>query len=155
MDECLQLVRALWTEEFVNFRGEFYEAVDWTCNPKPVPPEGIPIWLGGESRGQLERVGKYADGWLATRMSVPTLEQSFNIAKEAAANAGRDPSKLKLSVEGAAMLESDKLDQASERLAKLRELGVDHAIVGVHPREMTNARAIIEAFAAKHLTALA
>ena len=154
MDECLQLVRALWTEEFVNFRGEFYEAVDWTCNPKPVRPEGIPIWLGGESRGQLERVGKYADGWLATRTSLPTLEQNFNIAKEAAAEAGRNPSKLKLAVEGATMLESDKLDQASERLAKLRALGVDHAIVGVHPREMMNARAIIEAFAAKHLTAL-
>ena len=31
MDECLQLIRALWTEEYVDFRGEFrvglYEAV--------------------------------------------------------------------------------------------------------------------------------
>ena len=88
-------------------------------------------------------------------MSLPTLEQSFSMAKEAAEKAGRDPSKLKLAVEGAAMLESDKLDQASERLAKLREMGVDHAIAGVHPREMMNARSIMEAFAAKHLTALA
>ena len=30
MDECLQLVRALWTQEFVNFKGDFYDAVDWT-----------------------------------------------------------------------------------------------------------------------------
>ena len=154
MDECLQLVRALWTEEFVNFKGEFYEAVDWSCNPKPVRPEGIPIWLGGESRGQLERVGKYADGWLATRMSLPTLEQSFGCAKEAAAKAGRDPSKLKLAVEGAAVLQSEKLDEAAERLGKLRELGVDHAIAAVHPRELMNATPILEAFAAKHLRAL-
>ena len=74
MDECLQLVRALWTEEFVDFKGEFYECVDWACNPKPVQAGGIPIWLGGESRGQLRRVGKYADGWLATAKSLPTIE---------------------------------------------------------------------------------
>jgi probable F420-dependent oxidoreductase len=47
MDECLQLLRTLWTDEWVDFRGEFYEATDWTCNPKPVQAGGIPIWLGG------------------------------------------------------------------------------------------------------------
>ncbi len=148
-------MRALWSEEFVNFRGEFYEAVDWTCNPKPAHPEGIPIWLGGESKGQLERVGKYADGWLATRASLPTLAESFERAKEAATKAGRDPSKLKLVVDGGATLSSDRLDEAAERLAKLREMGVDHAIVGVHPRELMNAGPVLEGFGAKHLRALA
>ena len=46
MDEWLQLTKALWRDEWVNFRGEFYECIDWTCNPKPVRGT-IPIWLGG------------------------------------------------------------------------------------------------------------
>lgn len=154
MDECLQLVRALWTEEFVNFKGEYYECVDWACNPKPVRPEGIPIWLGGESRKQLERVGKYGDGWLATAKSLPTLKDDWAFAQEAASKAGRDPSKLRLTIEGGGLLTADGLDRAADGLGRLKEMGVFHAIVSVHPREMANAAPLFEAFATKHLKAL-
>jgi probable F420-dependent oxidoreductase len=151
MDECLQLVRALWTGEFVDFRGEFYQAVDWTCNPKPVRPEGIPIWLGGESRQQLVRVGKYADGWLATARSLPTLRAEFEVAREAAAAAGRDPSRLVIAVEGAGVLRPGELDRAAERVAALKDLGVAHAIMAVHPAHLRDATGVIEEFASKHL----
>ena len=154
MDECLQLVRALWTQEFVEFRGEFYECVDWTCNPKPANPGGIPIWLGGESRKQLERAGRFGDGWLATATSLPTLKQDFEVAREAASKAGRDPAALKLSIEGAGALKADNLDQTAERLGRLKELGVYHAILGMHPRHMAQPQPILEEFAAKHLPAL-
>ena len=154
MDECLQLMKALWSEEFVNFKGEFYEAVDWACNPKPIQPGGIPIWLGGESRGQLRRVGKYADGWHATAKSLPTLLDDFEVAKEAATKAGRDPSKLTLSLEGAGALAPGETEQAAESLGRLKEMGVFHAILGVHPRHIGNAGPVIEEFASKHLKAL-
>jgi len=147
MDECLQLLRALWTEEFVQFKGAFYECVDWTCNPKPARPGGIPIWLGGESRAQLRRVGKYAEGWLATARSLPTLKGDFAVAQEAAAQAGRDPAALQLAVEGGGTLKPDNIDQVVERLGRLRELGVGHAIVGVHPAHMAEARPVLEGFA--------
>jgi probable F420-dependent oxidoreductase len=154
MDECLQLLRALWTEEFVDFKGEFYECVDWACNPKPVRPEGIPIWLGGESRKQIERAGKFGDGRLATAKSLPTLKDDFEIAKEAASAAGRDPSKLQLAIEGAGMLKPDNLDRTAEQLARLKEMGIFHAIVVVHPSQIANAAPLFEAFASKHLQAL-
>ena len=154
MDECLQLVKALWTDEFVNFQGEFYQAVDWTCNPKPVQEGGIPIWLGGGSKGQLRRIGKYADGWLATPLSMATLDDDFAIAKEAAVAAGRDPAALTLTIESAGVLTPDGLEQTAESLSKLKERGVFHAILGVHPRHMADANELIENFAAKHLPAL-
>ncbi len=153
MDECLQLIRALWTEDFVSFKGDFYEAVDWACNPKPVQAGGIPIWLGGESHKQLERVGKYADGWLATAKSLPTLKDDFAIAKEAAVAAGRDPDALVIAIEGAGALRSDSIDKTMERLSRLKEMGVQHAILAVHPSEMANAAPLLEA-AAPHLKAL-
>ena len=153
MDECLQLVRALWTEEFVDFHGEFYECVDWASNPKPVQPGGIPIWLGGESKKQLERAGKYGDGWLATAKSLPTLKDDFAIAQEAAKAAGRDPAALKLALDGAGGLSADNLERTAEKLAKLGELGIHHAIVGLHPKHMAAPEPVIEGFA-KHLEAL-
>ena len=154
MDECLQLLKALWTEEFVNFKGEFYQAVDWTCNPKPVQPGGIPIWLGGESRGQLRRVGKYADGWHATPKSMATLQEDFGFAKEAAVAAGRDPDKLTLSIEGAGVLVPGETGQAAESCARFKEMGVSHAVLSVHPRHMGDSAPIIEEFASKHLKEL-
>jgi len=154
MDECLQLVRALWTQEFASFKGEFYECIDWACNPKPARPEGIPIWRGGESRKQLERVGKFADGWLATLRSVPKLKEDFAIAQEAASKAGRDPSKLVIAIEGAAILAPDRLEKAAEGLGRLREMGVAHAILGVHPAHMADAAPLLEEFASKHLASL-
>jgi probable F420-dependent oxidoreductase len=153
MDECLQLVRALWTEEFVRFKGEFYEAVDWACNPKPQRPGGIPIWLGGESRKQLERVGKYADGWLATAKSLPSLKDDFAVAQQAASKAGRDPSKLVIGLEGAGTLKPENVEKTADRLARLKEMGIHHAILGVHPAHMAAPAAVIEAFL-PHLKAL-
>jgi probable F420-dependent oxidoreductase len=147
MDECLQLVRALWTEDFVDFKGEFYEVVDWACNPKPARPGGIPIWLGGESKNQLERVGKYADGWLATAKSLPALKDDFEIARAAASKAGRDPSKLVIGIEGAGALRPDSIDKTAERLGRLKEMGVHHAILAVHPRHMANPGPVLDAFA--------
>ena len=154
MDECLQLLRALWTDEFVEFRGEFYECVDWACNPKPAGEGGLPIWLGGESRNQLERAGKYGDGWLATAASLPTLKDGFEVAQEAASKAGRDPSKLRLAIEGTGTLKPDNLERTAEGLHRLKELGVFHAILGVHPRYMAEPRPILEEFAAQHLPGL-
>ncbi|MEX2246995.1 MAG: LLM class F420-dependent oxidoreductase [Dehalococcoidia bacterium] len=153
MDECLQLLRALWTEDFVRFKGEFYECVDWTCNPKPARPGGIPVWLGGESRGQLQRIGKYADGWLATARSLPRLKDDLDVAKQAASAAGRDPAALVVAIEGGGALAPDNLEKTAERLAAFKEQGIFHTILGVHPRNMLEAPAVIEAFA-KHLPAL-
>ncbi len=154
MDECLELVKKLWTDDFVEFHGEFYDVVDWACNPKPVRPGGIPIWLGGESRGQLQRVGRYADGWHATAKSLPTLRDDFEVAQEAASKAGRDPSKLLLTIEGGGTLAPDRVEKTAEGLERLKEMGVAHAIIGVHPAQMADAAPLLDEFAAKHLPSL-
>jgi probable F420-dependent oxidoreductase len=154
MDEALQLVRQLWTEEYVNFKGEFFEAVDWTCNPKPKREGGIPIWLGGESKGQLRRIGKYADGWLATPKVLGTLQEDFDVARRAADEAGRDPDALKIAMEAGVVLAPDNLEEAAKSLARLKDMGVFHAIGLVHPFHMAQAAPILEAFGSKYLPAL-
>ena len=154
MDECLQLVRALWTDEYVNFKGDFYECVDWTCNPKSKQPGGIPIWLGGESKGQLARIGKYADGWLATPKALPTLKEDMQFARDTAEKAGRDPAAIKVAMEAGVVLEPDKLDKSAQQLARLKDLGVFHAVILVHPFQMGQAAPILKEFGEKYLPAL-
>lgn len=153
MDECLELMQALWRDEWVTFRGEFYECVDWTCNPKPVNGH-IPLWLGGESRQQMERVGKYADGWQATTKSLPTLQEDFSRAQDAASKAGRNPADLVLTLEGAGLIGSQGMRESAERIAAAAEKGVSHVICVVNPRENAGAPEILRQFGAEHLGAL-
>ncbi len=52
------------------------------------------------------------------------------------------------------MLDADHQEQTAAHLGRLKEMGVKHAILGVHPRMMGEAAPLIESFAAKHLVAL-
>jgi hypothetical protein len=58
-----------------------------------------------------------------------------------------------IAVEGAGTLAPDRLEKTAEGLARLREMGVHHAILGVHPAHMANAPALFEEFAAKYMAA--
>lgn len=64
MEEALQVMRALWTEERANFSGKFYTIRDALCEPKPVQKPHIPIWVGGSGpQLTLRAVARHADGW--------------------------------------------------------------------------------------------
>jgi alkanesulfonate monooxygenase SsuD/methylene tetrahydromethanopterin reductase-like flavin-dependent oxidoreductase (luciferase family) len=148
-EECVRVMRALWTGEYVDFDGEFYHLDGWTS--RPVPPRRIPILVGGHGPIQMRRIGQIADGWLTHGNSVPTLKQDFEPARQAAIEAGRNPDELTIAMTGIGLLEKDALEDAAERLQRAKEAGVHHATIGIHPREMESAPDLIEAFAAKYL----
>src|SRR2546421_1717509 len=67
--EQIALLRALWTEPVVDFRGEFHRISHAGLNPMPIQ-RPIPIWFGVGSRTQpvppdaaLRRIARLADGW--------------------------------------------------------------------------------------------
>ena len=148
MDECLALMRALWTEEYVTFNGEFYQLDGWACNPKPVRP--IPIWLGGESPQQMRRVGQVGDGWIATPGDRPTQWEHFAVAKRAAEEAGRDPDALTISMGSGAVLRQDTMEETARALLAIREEGVDATTVLVNPRA-ADTPAVVEEFGRRYL----
>lgn len=152
MDESLALLRELWTGEPVHFEGTHFKVDGWLSNPTPA--RRIPIWLGGESRQQLERVGRYADGWLPTAgKSFDTFQEDFEVARQAASEAGRDPDELDLAMAGAAQITADGMDEAFERLMSLKEAGLTHvgARVSGDPRDQPE---VIAAFGEQYLPQL-
>jgi alkanesulfonate monooxygenase SsuD/methylene tetrahydromethanopterin reductase-like flavin-dependent oxidoreductase (luciferase family) len=56
-DECLEIIRRLWREDQVDFRGAFYELKGVTIAPKPVQPD-LPIWIGGSSDAAILRTAR-------------------------------------------------------------------------------------------------
>ena len=64
-DEMIVLMRQLWTDETIEFHGEFYDIPPVKFLPKPVNKQrGIPIVVGGTSPGALRRAGRLGDGWM-------------------------------------------------------------------------------------------
>lgn len=64
-EEALPLLRRFWLEDAVDHDGERFHYSGLRVRPHPVqrPPD---IWLGGRAPGELRRVGRLADGWLAS-----------------------------------------------------------------------------------------
>ena len=97
-NEFLQLLKRIWTDEVVEFKGKFYSIPASKIGPKPVQKPHPPILLGGFSPNTLLRIVNYADGWLPVAGFGPLeqLEQAINGLKQGARKANRDPSKIRV-----------------------------------------------------------
>lgn len=63
LDEQLQALRALWTNERAEFHGDFVDFDPVYLWPKPVQRPHPPIYVGGGSPAAIRRAAKNADGW--------------------------------------------------------------------------------------------
>jgi len=88
-DEALPLVRRLWLEDSVDHDGDRFHYEGLRVMPKPVqqPPE---VWLGGQAPGELKRVGRLGDGWLASFATPDVCAAGRPVIEAAAADAGRE-----------------------------------------------------------------
>ena len=62
-EEQLAIVKALWTQERVSFKGTYY-TVDGCLEPKPVAKPHPPIWIGGWGDITIKRAATLADNWI-------------------------------------------------------------------------------------------
>ena len=70
-NEALELMTRLWSEEEVDFGGEFYHFEGATISPRPVQ-QPLPLWIGGASEAAVQRTARLGTGWLA---GIQTPEQ--------------------------------------------------------------------------------
>ncbi|MBY0401526.1 LLM class F420-dependent oxidoreductase [Myxococcota bacterium] len=92
-EEAIALMRTIWTEHPVRFQGRFYGADPMGVLPHPVR-RPIPIWLGGNTPGAIERAGRIAQGWVPYGLTPEALATGWDGVRRAAEAAGRDPSSV-------------------------------------------------------------
>lgn len=94
-EEQIALMRALWAEPVVDFKGRWH-TIDH-AGIKPLPPRrSIPVWIGGYSEATLRRIGAMGDGWFPWRPPNDDMRAQIERLHEYARAAGRDPAGIGL-----------------------------------------------------------
>jgi len=95
-EDFIAALRALWTQNPVRHEGEFYQIPATLADPQPVQRPHPPILLGGTAPAALRRAGRLTDGWVSSsRADLSRIDESIDIVRAAAAEAGRDPAALR------------------------------------------------------------
>ena len=63
-EEGLQLMRSLWTEETVTFKGKYYKLDNGRIETKPLTKPHPPVWIGGWGKLTLKRAAMLAQNWI-------------------------------------------------------------------------------------------
>ena len=62
--EHVLAMKELWTKEEAEFHGTYVDFPPVHCNPKPAQQPHPPVMLGGNAKNVLQRVVRWADGWM-------------------------------------------------------------------------------------------
>ena len=140
--EAIQVMKELWTKEEAEFHGRYFSFPPVRCNPKPVQDPHPPVILGGMARNVLQRVATVADGWLPNRVTPAQVEESRKTLDTLAAEHGRDPASLTISVYGQPAdreLVQSYLNAGANRVVVRPEVGGSNEEIGRELERMAEA----------------
>src|ERR1700694_1613867 len=121
LEEGLQVIRLLMTENRASFSGRHYQLTNASYHPKPVQRPHPPIWIGaGGEQLMLPIVARQADAWHAFGSG-----DSFAPKARPARPTGGDP---KAVLRPASLSLSRPWDQVRRRAAQLRTAGFAYLI---------------------------
>ena len=95
-DEFVEVLKAIWTTDPVEHRGEHFVVPRSTLQPKPVQSPHPPIYMAAYVPSALERVGRTANGWMPSGVPLAAIGPMMDGVRGAARAAGRDPRSLEL-----------------------------------------------------------
>ncbi|MCW2712952.1 MAG: hypothetical protein JWQ93_3412 [Marmoricola sp.] len=61
LEECVEIYRRSWRDEWVDFDGEFYKFSDVSMNPKPIQDE-VPLVFGAATKAGARRAARWGAG---------------------------------------------------------------------------------------------
>ena len=115
LEEGVQIIRGMLTQERTSFEGIHYQAVDATCQPPPLQ-ERMPLWIGGRGeRKTLRMAAQYMEGWNVPYIGVEEFARLNGVLDQHCAAQGRDPQTIDRTVNLQFTLSSTAEEAASAR----------------------------------------
>src|SRR6478735_3873014 len=124
--ERIEAMKAIWTQSKAEYHGEFVNFDPMMTWPKPVQKPHPPVIVGGAFPYSGRRAIRYGDGWMPhrTRKEYADVQALLPKFREMAAEAGRDPASVPITIWGA---KKENLDQ----LKRDRDDGVSRVVVSL------------------------
>jgi probable F420-dependent oxidoreductase len=135
-DEFLRCLKAIWTDDVVEFSGEFYRVPRSRIAPKPLQKPHPPITIGGYAGpAVVRRAVTLGDGFNGGNVPLARVAPLVKEIKDAARAAGRDPASLQIVSRGSFVLHDapqgkdrrplwGTLDEIREDVARYAEAGL-------------------------------
>lgn len=142
-EEAVLALKALWSDDPVEFQGRYFTVPPSVFGPKPLQKPHPPLLMGAFAPVALRRAGRLADGFTGCCVSVDLLLDFRAQFEEAAAEAGRDPAALPTVIRCLVKLTPNPVDdqarpvavgsweQVRDDIQRLEEAGVDEVFFDV------------------------
>jgi probable F420-dependent oxidoreductase len=156
-NEILQAMKKVWTDDIVEFNGDFYKVPKSIIGPKPIQKPHPKILLGGFSPKTFERMVKYGDGYIGVLIgSFEYFANSLKMFNDAIKKSSKrtirsdfDLTILTYPYLFTSSSENDHnnnnnnrppmtgrtIDEIGSDLSKLKSFGVDRVILAVNAEE--------------------
>jgi probable F420-dependent oxidoreductase len=114
--EALTLIKKLWTEEDLDFDGQFWQLKKATLMPRPVQTPRPPIWFGANAPAALKRAVRYGSGFIgAGSSSTADFREQVKIVRQELAEAKKEPSEFTIAKRVYIAVDKDR-ERAARRL---------------------------------------
>jgi len=98
LEESLQIVRGMLTQERTSFAGKHFRVEKASCLPAPLQRR-LPIWIGGlGEKKTLRLAAKYADGWNAAYASPAEFARLSKVLDQWCEKENRDPATVRRAI---------------------------------------------------------
>jgi probable F420-dependent oxidoreductase len=129
-EEFVACLKALWTEDPVDFQGEFHQVTNAHVDPKPVQRPHPPLLLGGSAEPAQRRAGRVTDGWISSSgQDHAAIGAALRVVADAAEEAGRDPAALRFVSRGVVRLRPEATGERRPLTGSLAQIKADVAEV--------------------------
>jgi probable F420-dependent oxidoreductase len=141
-DENLAALKAIWSDDPVEFAGEHVRIPRSVIGPKPVQKPHPPIYMAAYTPAAMARVARYADAWMPVGVPLEGMKGMLAQIQADARDAGRNPDAIELVVRGNVHItdqpiEADRfiftgtLEQIGEDIAASRDAGASEVTLDV------------------------
>jgi alkanesulfonate monooxygenase SsuD/methylene tetrahydromethanopterin reductase-like flavin-dependent oxidoreductase (luciferase family) len=107
--EAIELIKQLWSNEIVDFKGKFYDAKQVISEPKPTQGSSLPIWTGAMGKKTLELTARLADVWIPSLPLGASLEFYEERSNKLRADTQKSGRKVEMGLVGHIVNEDTKL----------------------------------------------
>jgi probable F420-dependent oxidoreductase len=142
VEEQIELLRLLWGQNVITYKGHFHTVTEAGINPLPVR-RSIPIWTGGRADALLRRTARLADGWFPLGPPDDEMKQIIERLRSYLREAHRDPDKF--GIEAQVNAKNGNVDEWMRLTKRWQELGATHICINTMDARFTSLQQHLDA----------